>query len=91
MMMMMSREERTVVEGDMKGAAGRDEEHKQLVAAAPAKPAGESFSLKEPPGVSCAGAGPALGGWDCRRRQRPTHWHQSERLGRSRGRATRMG
>lgn len=90
-MMRRSREERTGAEGEMKEAAGCDEEQKQLVADALAESAGESFSLKECPAASCAGVVPALGGWHCRRPQRPTRWHQSGRLGRSRGRATKTG
>lgn len=76
----------------MKEVDGCDEEHsqKRLVVDAQVGSDGGSFSLKECHAVSCADVVRVLGGW------RPhllhlSHWHQSGRWGRRRGRETMRG
>lgn len=88
----MSKKGRTAMEGGMKVADGCDEERCQwkLVVAAPAGSDGGSFSLKECRGAFCGGAAHARGGWRPHL-QRLSHWRQSGKWGRRRGRGTKTG
>lgn len=52
---------------------------------------GGSFSLKECRAVFYDGVVRARGGWSCPHLPRLSHWHQSERWGRRRGRGTKRG
>lgn len=52
---------------------------------------GGSFSLKECRAVFSDGVVPAHRGWHCPHLQRQSHWHQSGRWGRTKGRGTKRG
>lgn len=77
----------------MKEADGCDEERwrERAAVAAQAGSDGGSSSLKECRAVSCGGVARARGGWRCPHLQRLSHWRQSERWGRRRGRGTKRG
>lgn len=86
-------EERTVAKGGVREADGCDEERwrGRLVVDAQVGSDGGSFSLKECRGVSCADVVHVPWGWRCPHPLHLSHWHQSGRWGRRRGRETMRG
>lgn len=82
-----------MVKGGMREVDGCDEEHcrRRVVADARVGSDGGSFSLKECRAVSCADVVRVPGGWSCPHPLRLSHWHQSGRWGRRRGRETMRG
>lgn len=89
----MSKEGRTALESEAKEADGCDEERRRRRPATAARGGsdGGSFSLKACHGVFCAAVALVHEGWCCPHLQRLSHWHQSGRWGRRRGRGTKKG